>query len=70
MHYGHPRMPMEERAKIFSPFDPLKGFRDELRRRELKVLAEQQRKSPLPEDEPWELGSLPDNPSSDELSFL
>jgi hypothetical protein len=27
-------MPLEERAKIFSPFDPLRGFRDELRRRE------------------------------------
>lgn len=37
MHYGHPRMPMEERAKIFSPFDPLKGFREELRRRERLV---------------------------------
>ena len=34
MHYGHPRMPLEERAKIFMPFDPLKGFRAELRRRE------------------------------------
>jgi hypothetical protein len=34
MHYGHPRMPLEERAKIFMPFDPLRGFREELRRRE------------------------------------
>ena len=39
MHYGHPRMPLEERAKIFMPFDPLKGFREELRRREQKVEA-------------------------------
>jgi len=54
MHYGHPRMPLDERAKIFSPFDPLKGFREELRRRELKVIAAQQHKSQLPEDEPWE----------------
>lgn len=37
MHYGHPRMPLDERAKIFMPFDPLKGFREELRRREQKV---------------------------------
>lgn len=40
MHYGHPRMPLEERAKIFTPFDPLKGFREELRRREQKVEAQ------------------------------
>lgn len=37
MHYGHPRMPLEERAKIFMPFDPLKGFRAELRRREARA---------------------------------
>lgn len=41
MHYGHPRMPLAERAKIFTPFDPLKGFREELRRREQKVEAQQ-----------------------------
>ena len=41
MHYGHPRMPLAERAKIFMPFDPLKGFREELRRREQKVEAQQ-----------------------------
>jgi hypothetical protein len=34
-------MPLEERAKIFTPFDPLKGFREELRRREQKVEAQQ-----------------------------
>ena len=39
MHYGHPRMPLEDRAKIFMPFDPLKGFREELRRREELVRA-------------------------------
>ncbi len=39
MHYGHPRMPRSERAKIFMPFDPLKGFRDELRRREQAIEA-------------------------------
>lgn len=37
MHYGHPRMPLSERAKIFMPFDPLKGFRAELRRREERM---------------------------------
>lgn len=51
MHYGHPRMPLEERAKIFSPFDPLKGFRAELRRRE-QLVEERQRHTPKPpEDE-------------------
>ena len=29
-----PRMPLEERAKIFKPFDPLKGFREALAERE------------------------------------
>ena len=29
-----PRMPLEERAKIFKPFDPLKGFREALEERE------------------------------------
>ena len=32
-----PRMPLSQRAKIFIPFDPLKGFRD--------ALAEQERKA-------------------------
>ncbi|MBQ1840338.1 MAG: hypothetical protein II128_03270 [Atopobiaceae bacterium] len=41
MHYGHPRMPLAERAKIFTPFDPLKGFREELHRREQEVEAQQ-----------------------------
>jgi len=30
----HPRMPLSERAKIFVPFDPLKGFRAALSERE------------------------------------
>lgn len=58
MHYGHPRMPMSERAKIFSPFDPLKGFREELRRRELLVEQRQWHDPWLPEDD------LPDDPIS------
>lgn len=33
------RMPLEERAKIFIPFDPLKGFREALRERELEAEA-------------------------------
>lgn len=37
LHYGHPRMPLSERAKIFLPFDTLKGFRD--------ALAEQEREA-------------------------
>ena len=30
----HPRMPVSERAKIFVPFDPLRGFRAALAERE------------------------------------
>lgn len=30
----HPRMPLEQRAKIFIPFEPLRGFREELASRE------------------------------------
>ena len=54
MHYGHPRMPLEERAKIFMPFDPLKGFRDELRRREAKVEGSHEHDPWLPEDDVFE----------------
>lgn len=52
MHYGHPRMRLEDRAKIFSPFDPLKGFREELRRRELAREASMRHDPWLPEDDP------------------
>lgn len=37
LHYGHPRMSLADRAKIFNPFDPLKGFREALREEELKA---------------------------------
>ena len=30
-------MPLEQRAKIFIPFDPLEGFSDALRSAELRV---------------------------------
>ena len=29
-----PRMPLEQRAKIFIPFDPLKGYQEALREKE------------------------------------
>ena len=29
-----PRMPLSQRAKIFIPFDPLKGFQEALREKE------------------------------------
>ena len=32
-------MPLEDRAKIFSPFDPLQGFREALRQKEREVEA-------------------------------
>ncbi len=37
LHYGHPRMPLSERAKIFIPFDPLEGFRAALQEEERKA---------------------------------
>ncbi|WP_077598157.1 hypothetical protein [Olsenella urininfantis] len=33
----HPRMPLERRAKIFIPFEPLRGLREELAARERAV---------------------------------
>ena len=33
-----PKMPLEERAKIFIPFDPLTGFAEALRERERRAL--------------------------------
>ena len=44
-------MPLADRAKIFIPFDPLKGFRDELRRRELLVQERHTHDPWLPEDD-------------------
>ena len=41
LHYGHPRIPLADRAKIFIPFDPLKGFREALTEQERKVLEAQ-----------------------------
>lgn len=32
-----PRMPLSQRAKIFIPFDPLKGYREALREKELEA---------------------------------
>lgn len=32
-----PRMPLAQRAKIFIPFDPLKGYQDALRQKELEA---------------------------------
>ncbi|MBR3182204.1 MAG: hypothetical protein IKF56_06150 [Eggerthellaceae bacterium] len=34
-----PRMPLEQRAKIFVPFDPLKGYQEALRQKELEAEA-------------------------------
>lgn len=34
---GRPSMPLVDRAKIFSPFDPLSGFREALREVEREV---------------------------------
>lgn len=34
-----PRMPLAQRAKIFMPFDPLKGYQEALRNKELEAEA-------------------------------
>ncbi len=36
---NRPHMPMSERAKIFIPFDPLKGFKEALRQKEIEAEA-------------------------------
>ena len=38
-HLPRPRMPLSQRAKIFIPFDPLKGFQDALRQKEREAEA-------------------------------
>ena len=40
---SRPHMPMSERAKIFMPFDALKGYREALRERERQALAVERR---------------------------
>ena len=37
-----PRMPISQRAKIFIPFDPLKGYQDALREKEREAEAAHQ----------------------------
>ena len=49
----YPSMPLEKRAKIFTPFDALAGFRDLLREEEEKLYLESRRE--LTEDEMEEL---------------
>lgn len=39
-------MSLEDRAKIFSPFDPLQGFREALREKEREVEREAQAGDP------------------------
>lgn len=34
--YRHPRMPISDRAKIFSPFSALRGYEDEIRQEDKK----------------------------------
>ena len=51
-HTGErPRMPLEERAKIFKPFDPLKGFREALAERERQARESVRDFEPLDEGE-------------------
>ena len=39
-----PRMPLKQRAKIFIPFDPLKGYQEALREKEREVEARMERR--------------------------
>lgn len=39
---GHPRMSVADRAKIFIPFSPLKGFEEALRQKEAEADAREQ----------------------------
>ena len=57
---GRRRMPLEDRAKIFSPFDPLQGFREALRTKEREV-----EKASLEEWEKPDRRSLSDIEKSD-----
>ena len=41
------RMPLEQRAKIFIPFDPLKGFQEALRKKEQELESEHPHMKPL-----------------------
>ncbi len=42
-----PRMPLAQRAKIFIPFDPLKGYQDALRQKEREAEAAHWDRAPL-----------------------
>lgn len=57
---GRRRMPLEDRAKIFSPFDPLQGFREALRTKEREA-----EKASLEEWEKPDRRSLSDIEKSD-----
>lgn len=37
--FPRPRMPLSQRAKIFIPFDPLKGYQEALRAKEREAEA-------------------------------
>ena len=42
-----PRMPLSQRAKIFIPFDPLKGYREALREKEREAEARMDERAPV-----------------------
>lgn len=42
LHYGHPRMPLSDRAKIFVPFQALKGLDEALREQERRLGQEEE----------------------------
>ena len=50
-------MPLEDRAKIFSPFDPLQGFREALREKEREVEQEAQAGDPSGSMKAWDTGA-------------
>lgn len=58
--YGHPRMPRADRAKIFIPFDALRGYQEALRKAEqqMEMMRQPQLSDDLKAELDWQLAQL------------
>jgi hypothetical protein len=58
--YGHPRMPRADRAKIFIPFDALRGYREALREteRHVEMMRQPELSDDLKAELDWQIGQL------------
>lgn len=58
--YGHPRMPRAERAKIFIPFDALRGYQEALREaeRQVEMMRHPELSDDLKAELDWQFGRL------------